>query len=236
VQASDGVAPAAGGAGHVIWDWNGTLLDDARAVIAATTAAFGEAGIEAAVSEESYRRNFTRPIRVFYERLVGRPIGSEEWLRLDHAFHHRYRELSQGCGLTAGAREALELARRRGWTQSLCSMLPEEYLLPAVEGHGVTGYFVRVDGLRGGERGGSKLIHLAAHLERLGVMAGRTVMIGDTVDDAVAAGGAGLECVLLDGGGGLHSSEALTSAGVPVVETLAEAMEVLLPPASGSLR
>jgi phosphoglycolate phosphatase-like HAD superfamily hydrolase len=55
-------------------------------------------------------------------------------------------------------------------------------------------------------------------------------MIGDTVDDAVAAAGAGLDCVLLDGGGGLHTSEALAEAGVPVVATLAEAMGLLLPP------
>ena len=226
---SEGTLPRSGG--HLVWDWNGTLLDDAAAVIAATTAAFSEAGISLTVSGESYRRNFTRPIRLFYERLLGRPISPEEWVRLDHAFHDRYRLLSEGCRLTAGAMEALELVRGWGWTQSLCSMLPEQLLLPAVEGHGVGGYFVRVDGLRGGERGGTKLGHLVAHLERLGVAAARTVMIGDTVDDAVAAGGAGVDCVLLDGGGGLHSSDALAGAGVPVVATLAEAMALLLPPA-----
>ena len=65
-------------------------------------------------------------------------------------------------------------------------MLPEPYLLPAVEGHGLAGYFVRVDGLPGGERGGTKLGHLVPHLARLGAAPARTVMIGDTVDDAVA--------------------------------------------------
>jgi phosphoglycolate phosphatase-like HAD superfamily hydrolase len=217
-------------AGHVIWDWNGTLLDDARAVIAATTAAFADAGIAVTFSEEGYRRSFTRPIRLFYERLAGRPIASAEWAHLDRAFHDRYRDLSAWCRLTAGAVEALELVRGWGWTQSLCSMLPEEYLLPAVEGHGLGGYFVRIDGLRGGERGGTKLGHLAIHRERLGADRVRTVMIGDTLDDAVAAGAAGLDCVLLDGGSGLHSSEALASAGVPVVASLAAAMELLTPP------
>ena len=114
-------------------------------------------------------------------------------------------------------------------------MLPEEPLLPAVEGRGLGGYFVRIDGLRGGERGGAKLGHLVAHRERLGAGAVRTVMIGDTVDDAMAAGGAGLDCVLLDGGSGLHSSEALgRAAGVPVVASLAEAVDLLIPPAAGA--
>ena len=113
-------------------------------------------------------------------------------------------------------------------------MLPEELLLAAVEGHGLCDYFVRIDGLRGAVRGGAKLEHLVTHRERLGAVPARTVMIGDTVDDAVAAGGAGLECVLLDGGRGLHSSEALASAGVPVVASLAEAVDLLVPPAPGA--
>ncbi len=234
MTASDGASaappPLPDTAGHVIWDWNGTLLDDARVVIASTTAAFAQAGIVARVSEESYRRNFTRPIRLFYERLLGRPVGPEEWVRLDHAFHEEYHRQADRCRLTAGAREALDLVRTRGWTQSLCSMLPERYLLPAVEAHAIGGYFLRVDGLTGGERGGTKMRHLMAHVTALGTPPSRAVLIGDTVDDAVAAAGAGLDCVLLDSGGGLHTSEALAEAGVPVVATLAEAMGLLLPP------
>ncbi|MGO8687210.1 MAG: HAD family hydrolase [Candidatus Dormibacteria bacterium] len=234
MSAGDGGPVLPGPAGHLIWDWNGTLLDDARAVMAATSAAFDEAGVAVTVSEEVYRRSFTRPIPLFYERLAGRPIAADEWVRLDHAFHDRYRVLAEACRLTAGAVEALDRVRGRGWTQSLCSMLPEELLLAAVEGHGLCDYFVRIDGLRGAVRGGAKLEHLVTHRERLGAVPARTVMIGDTVDDAVAAGGAGLECVLLDGGRGLHSSEALASAGVPVVASLAEAVDLLLPPAPGA--
>jgi beta-phosphoglucomutase-like phosphatase (HAD superfamily) len=47
---------------HVIWDWNGTLLDDVGAVVEATTVAFRQAGIDVAVTGETYRRSFTRPI------------------------------------------------------------------------------------------------------------------------------------------------------------------------------
>jgi len=217
---------------HVIWDWNGTLLDDARVVIAATTAALAQAGIVATVTEERYRLNFTRPIRLFYERLLGRPVDPEEWVRLDHAFHEEYHRHAERCRLSAGAVETLELVRARGWTQSLCSMLPERYLLPAVAAHGIGGYFLRVDGLTGGERGGTKMRHLIAHVAALAIPPAQAVMIGDTVDDAVAATGAGLACVLLDGGGGLHTSEALGEAGVPVVATLGEALRLLPSPAA----
>src|ERR1039458_10319648 len=116
---TDGVLPEA--TSHVIWDWNGTLLDDVGAVLEATTVAFRQAGIDVAVTGETYRRSFTRPIHLFYERLLGRPIGHDEWVRLDHAFHLEYARLDDRCTLAAGAREVLDEIRELGWSQSVCS-------------------------------------------------------------------------------------------------------------------
>ena len=231
---TDGVLPEA--TSHVIWDWNGTLLDDVGAVLEATTVAFRQAGIDVVVSGDTYRRSFTRPIRLFYERLLGRPIGHDEWLRLDHAFHLEYARPDDRCTLAAGAREVLDEIRELGWSQSVCSMLPEEYLLPAVERQGIAGLFVRIDGLRGAERGGAKLENLFAHLEHLGVAPSRTVMVGDTVDDAVAARGAGIACILLDSGAGLHDSETIRGAGVPVAADVPEALALLRPGSAGPRR
>ena len=217
-----------GAVSHVVWDWNGTLLDDVNAVVEATTVAFREAGIVAPVTGESYRRSFTRPIKLFYERLLGRPVTAQEWAQLDHGFHDEYGRLQDRCELAAGAREVLTAIAARGWSQSICSMLPEELLGPAVEQHGIAGHFVRVDGLRGGERGGAKLEHLVAHLDHLGVTRSRAVLIGDTVDDATAACGAGIVCILYDTGNGLHEQSDLLAVGVPVVASLLEALALLI--------
>ena len=231
---ADGALPES--TSHVIWDWNGILLDDVGAVVEATTVAFRQAGIRVEVTGESYRRSFTRPIRHFYERLLERPIGPDEWVRLDHAFHLEYARLEDRCALAAGAREVLDEIRELGWTQSVCSMLPEEYLLPAVERQGIAGHFVRIDGLRGAERGGAKLKNLIAHLEHLGVAPSGTVMVGDTVDDALAARGAGIACILLDSGAGLHDSETIRGAGVPVAAGVPEALALLRPEAPAPRR
>jgi phosphoglycolate phosphatase-like HAD superfamily hydrolase len=50
----------------------------------------------------------------------------------------------------------------------------------------------------------------------------RTVVIGDAADDAVAARHVGARAVLYTGGS--HSRASLEEAGVPVVDTLAEAV------------
>ncbi len=212
---------------HVVWDWNGTLLDDASTVIEATRAAFAAAGIPVAVTAELYRRHFTRPIPLFYERLLGRAISAEEWPELDRAFHHRYGRLHERCTLAEGAREVLGEIDSRGWTQSLCSMLPHQYLEPAVRQHGIREHFVRIDGLRRGERGGAKLAHLTEHLAQLDTPPSRTVLVGDTVDDALAARGAGIACVLVDSGAGLHEPGAVVETGAPVAANLQEALAFL---------
>jgi phosphoglycolate phosphatase-like HAD superfamily hydrolase len=214
--------------GHVVWDWNGTLLDDAAVVIEATITAFREAGLPVTVSPDVYRRHFTRPIQDFYARLLGRPIDPDEWVRMDRAFHHHYGRLQTRAALAPGAVPVLGTLHRRGWTQSVCSMLPHEHLEPAVRAHGIRECFVRVDGLRGGERGGAKLEHLVRHLELLELTTGHVVLVGDTVDDAVAAREAGIACILVDGGQGLHEPAAIAAAGAPVAADLAGALAVLI--------
>ena len=212
---------------HVVWDWNGTLLDDVSAVVQATTAAFHQAGIKVPVTGDTYRRSFTRPIKLFYERLLGRPVTTEEWVRLDHTFHEEYGRLQDRCALAPGARDVLDEIDRRGWSQSICSMLPEELLQPAVEQQGIAGHFVRIDGLRGEERGGAKLEHLVAHLAHVGSTPSQTVLIGDTVDDATAAQGAGIACILYHTGNGLHEPSAMLAVGVPVAASMTEALALL---------
>lgn len=51
-----------------------------------------------------------------------------------------------------------------------------------------------------------------------------TVIVGDAVDDAVAAAHIGAKAVLYTGGS--HSRASLEAAGVPVVDSLAEAADL----------
>lgn len=223
---------------HVIWDWNGTLADDLGLVVGAVNEALRPFGAGPIVPDD-YRTHYTRPVHLFYERLLERPVTGEEWEELDRRFHEAYRAGLTGLRLAADALPALERVGGSGATQSILSMFPHEELVPLVAGRGLAGHFLRVDGLRGpaGER---KAAHLAAHLEGLrgdlghGFDGRRPVMIGDALDDARAALEAGIGCVLYDGGS--HHRTELEAAGVPVAGTLLEAVEAALdgsPPAGG---
>ncbi|MFD7407223.1 HAD family hydrolase [Streptomyces sp. NPDC059866] len=211
------------GAEHIVWDWNGTLFHDNDAIIGATNAAFAELGLEP-ITMEQYRALYCVPVPKFYERLLGRLPTDAEWEVMDATFHRYYSEHRVRCGLTEGAIELLAEWQSAGRSQSILSMYVHDELVPLVRGFGIETHFIRVDG-RTGPSGGSKAEHMVRHLAALaGVEPGRTVVIGDAADDAVAARHVGARAVLYTGGS--HSRASLEEAGVPVVDSLGEAVAV----------
>ncbi|MFD3550331.1 HAD family hydrolase [Streptomyces sp. NPDC058655] len=208
---------------HIVWDWNGTLLHDIDAVMAATNASFAELGFPP-ITLETYRDLYVVPVPKFYERLMGRLPTDAEWLLMDDTFHRHYWAAADAAGLAEGALELLAGWERDGLTQSLLSLAPHDKLVPLVRSLGIERHFLRVDGRTGPSHTG-KAGHLVRHmaaLEGTGVTPARTVLIGDAVDDALAAAHIGARAVLYTGGS--HSRSSLESAGVPVVDTLAEAV------------
>ncbi|MER7490648.1 HAD hydrolase-like protein [Streptomyces sp. NPDC126497] len=206
---------------HIVWDWNGTLFHDVDAVIGATNAAFAELGLEP-ITLERYRELYCVPVPKFYERLMGRLPSAAEWELMDATFHRHYTEHHVRCGLAEGVVELLTAWVSAGRSQSILSLYGHEELVPLVRGFGIEAHFVRVDG-RTGPSGGGKAEHMVRHLGTLtGVDPARTVVIGDAADDALAALHVGARAVLYTGGS--HSRASLEAVGVPVVDTLREAV------------
>jgi phosphoglycolate phosphatase-like HAD superfamily hydrolase len=213
---------------HLIWDWNGTLLDDLALVVAATNACLASRG-GAPTTAEAHRREFRRPIAHYYAHTLGRPVDEAEFVALDRVFHVAYGEGLLTCALAGDAVPALA-----AWdgTQSLLSMWFHAELVAAVDRYGLAGYFKRIDGLRAATGGGPKAPHLAAHLDALGLTGPECVLIGDSVDDALAADAVGAACVLYSGG--FTDPERLAATGRPVAHTLTEAVKEAVKLAAGA--
>ncbi|MFX4294796.1 HAD family hydrolase [Streptomyces bohaiensis] len=218
--------PAAAGdtwdGAHIVWDWNGTLLHDIDVVLEATNASFHEIGMPP-ITLERYRELYCVPIPRFYQRLLGRVPSAAEWEVMDGAFHRHYFARCDRAGLAADCADLLAEWTAGGGTQSVCSLAPHDRLLPWIARLGIEGHFLRVDGDLGAGTREGKAAAMARHVAALpGVAAGRTVVIGDAADDARAARHAGAKAVLYTGGS--HSRASLEKVGVPVVDTLTEAV------------
>lgn len=209
---------------HVVWDWNGTLFDDFHLVIDAVNAGIAAIGI-GPITEDDYRTHYTRPVKLFYERLAERPITDAEWRDLDRRFHDAYRDRVLTAGLSRDARDALQAVTEIPADQSLLSMFPHGELLPLVDRLGVASFFRRIDGLRG-EPGAQKAAFLEVHLRELmrHEDPASVLLIGDATDDALAAAHVGAAAVLVDNGS--HHRSELEAMGVPVASTLLDALRM----------
>lgn len=213
---------------HVIWDWNGTLFDDLHVVIDAVNATIVPYGGNP-ITADDYRRQYTRPVRVFYDRLLDRPVADHEWHEIDDAFHDTYRDLLDQAGLNTESEAAIERVQLAGGSQSLLSMFLHEELVPLVDTYGLTHHLLRIDGLRG-TKGAEKAVSMRSHVEALVVHPtapddlAAFVVIGDALDDAVAARENDLDCVLFASGS--HEPDALRAMGYPVASSLLEALDV----------
>ncbi|MET0425698.1 MAG: HAD hydrolase-like protein [Actinoplanes sp.] len=205
---------------HLVWDWNGTLLDDLTLVVSSTNQAFAAIGGRS-VDADEHRSRFRRPVAEFYAEILERAVDEEEFGRLDRIFHEAYRLGLTSMTLAADAKAAITT-----WpgTQSLLSMWFHDELVPAVETYGLSGIFTRVDGLRTEVGGHLKAGHLAGHLAELGLTGEQVVLIGDSLDDAAAAETVGGRAVLYTGG--FTDPVRLRASGLPVADTLLDAVEI----------
>jgi phosphoglycolate phosphatase-like HAD superfamily hydrolase len=206
---------------HVVWDWNGTILDDNDAVVRAVNevcTAFGRERIDLVFWRSIYRR----PLLDCYQELLGRELSAADWAWIDRHYHAAYRELLPTTRLSPGVPEELRRWRDDGGSQSLLSMWFHDELVALVDRHGLTSLFARIDGLRVDVGGHGKSGHLVEHLGALDIDPAQVLLVGDVLDDAVAARAAGTRCVLVTTG--VATRAALRTSGVPVVDSVAEAL------------
>jgi phosphoglycolate phosphatase len=204
---------------RIIWDWNGTLLDDNHASLSALNAILSRRGLKT-VSLDHYRRNFAFPVRHFYESL-GVKIECEDWDALAQEYHDAYHESE--LRLAADAKAALELVKARGIAQAVVSAMREDYLLSDMDKFGIRHFFEAVLGTNNLD-GCSKLSRIKDYVALAGEDE-KYVVIGDSLHDKEVADAIGARCVFY--GGGSHDPSRLSCLG-PVAMTLFDAVQFAL--------
>jgi len=213
---------------HIVWDWNGTLLDDFPATVAAQNALAESGWGWEPMEATEYQARFRRPLQPYYEELAGRPFTDEEWAALQQQWLEHYLRFFEDHGLAADALPALQAITAAGATQSVCSMLREDHLHEALARFDLSHHFLGVIGNDGTRL--HKKQQLGVHLEHVHAEIGTTVtdavIIGDTLDDADAADHVGIRCVLVTTGE--MTRDRLEATGHPVVDSLSEAVHIAL--------
>jgi len=82
---------------HVIWDWNGTLLDDARLCVEIVNEMLCARGKQA-ITHGRYMEELVFPVKHFYER-IGFDFSVEPFESLARDYIGRYEQRCRKCTL-----------------------------------------------------------------------------------------------------------------------------------------
>ena len=130
----------------VLWDWNGTLLDDAALCCELLNTMLARHGYAPVGSMEAYRQVFCFPIETYYCR-AGFDFSRHPFAALADEYMRLYTPRSLGCPLQPDACAVLDALRAQGMRQVMLSASKRENLQQQVEHFGLRSRFDTLLGL-----------------------------------------------------------------------------------------
>lgn len=209
---------------HIVWDWNGTLLDDVQASVNTINRLLAARALP--LTEVShYREHFGFPVRDYYTAM-GFCLEKEDWNLLAQTYHDLYRT-DTSIRLHADAVPTLRVCHEAGLGSSILSASEQSILERMLAEANVTAWFDFIHGVDN-LHGRSKLETGRKLILRLPCPPAQVLFVGDTLHDLEVATELGCACVLV--AHGHQSRERLLAARCRVLETLAELPEFLQVP------
>ena len=207
---------------HLIWDFNGTLLDDVAHSMECTNRMLRERGLPVIPDLDAHRSRDLFPIIDSY-RALGFDFEKEDyytvlapqWVELYLAGEHL-------CGTQPGVRDTLARVKDLGVPQLILSASQRSMLTAQLERLDITEYFSEILGL-GDIYAGSKTELAVAWRSRNPDAV--PLFVGDTHHDAESAEAMGADCVLYTGGH--QSKKRLSEHGKPLIDDIADIIKYL---------
>lgn len=198
---------------HIIWDFNGTILDDVMAGIKSENVLLSRRNMPLIESIEQYHRYFCFPIVEYYKKL-GHNFDKEDYNDLAIEWVTEYLKFSRESRLNDGIRDALDKFKKEGCCQIILSASEKEMLTKQVRELEIYDYFDEILGLDN--------IHANSKAEIANEWVEmkkprKALFIGDTTHDYEVACCINADCVLV--AKGHQSRDTLLKCGVPVFNT-----------------
>ena len=196
---------------HIIWDWNGTLVDDVDVAIDAVNVLLSENNLET-LDHQSYREVFGFPVRDYYEKL-GFDFTKVPYERLCDRFIEEYNgKRANLARLFPGTSELLARVRQ-GRRQSILSAAAQWHLDEITTHFDIRHFFDHIFGIAD-HFASSKVARGHELMQASGVAAADTILIGDTDHDCEVASALGVECLLIADGHQTHERLTMFHANV----------------------
>jgi len=202
---------------HIIWDWNGTMLDDRWLTIAAMNIVLARRNM-AELTEDRYLQLFTFPVIEYYRRL-GFDFDKEPFSVSGSEFINEYNARAFEPQLHDGIIDLIAELNENGVSHSILSASSQKILNKLAKHHNINHYFIAVLG-QDNHYAYGKIETGKMWINKLGIAPKNTLFIGDTEHDLEVANAIGSHCALLSWG---HSStERLENRGINVFDAMSD--------------
>ena len=201
----------------VIWDWNGTLLDDVDVSIDIGNKILAKRGLPK-LEKQWYKDHFVFPTETFY-RSLGFDFEKDSFGKLSREFAVRYLPSTLKLKLQPGTCTTLEALKQMGLRQLILSASEKHLLRFQVRHFKIGSYFEEILGADDNLGAGKEEVG-RRWLAAVDINPDEVVFIGDSTHDKEIADIIGCQCILIPNG---HMSKGrLVAAGAQVCDSIEE--------------
>ncbi len=130
---------------HIIWDWNGTLLDDRWLCVEGINKGLIKRKLTP-ITEEKYRQVFTFPVKKYYMRL-GFNFDKEPFEIAGDEFVSYYGKNFHKTNLQKDYKFVLSKIESKQISQSILSAAMQDFLSDWIIAHKLEKYFFKIVGI-----------------------------------------------------------------------------------------
>jgi phosphoglycolate phosphatase len=181
----------------IIWDWNGTLLNDIDACVDSMNIMLSRRKMKQ-ITTDYYKSVFTFPVQKYYEQL-GFDFTKESFEDLSVEYIDLYKEASQNAPLQTGSVDVLESFKRADHKQIILSASEQIALEIQVKERDISQYFQSLLGLNN-IHAKSKVNNAINYIEKSNIRYDKIILIGDTYHDYEVAKALDCQSILINMG------------------------------------
>lgn len=196
----------------IIWDFNGTIIDDIDVGILCVNKLLAKRGLKIIPDKNYYRRHFRFPIKEYY-RSLGFDFEREPYEVIAPLWVEEYLKNCKDAPLREGVCDAIELFASLGARQHILSATERSMLCDQLDFYGIKDRFDSIWGLDNIEASSKTALAKKWREENPTSI---VLFIGDTEHDYAAAVAMGADCALVCGGH--QPSEVLERCGTALFD------------------
>ncbi len=206
----------------IIWDWNGTLLDDLDLSLNSVNILLEERNLPI-LSVERYKDIFRFPVIEYYKD-AGFDFEKEPFEVPAKQYVRIYREGVSSVRLFPDVVDTLTYLKEQGYRLIVLSAMRDDNLKLMIEYAGIAHFFDGIFGIK--DNYAREKISLGKQLvSDLNLNPSECLMVGDTLHDAEVSEHCGFNCILYTGG---HvSRQRLETKNLRIIDRLSELKDIL---------